>query len=194
MSMMKVPLKSPRPDIVAYNRMILGEERSGRVHFCELKLDTEVLRALAGFFQGDDMGFNTGTLMPPDLLRKHVLPWHKKIAALAHEQGLPYILHSSRPLCSRFGELDRQLRSREELSYDAGRRPALAEGAFLAWPGALPGAREGEDKPEVKHDEIGRKTCSLRMLCSPEVYSGPTYFASSKAATLRHALRWQGRR
>ncbi len=263
---MRVPLKSPRPDIGAYNRMILGEERPGRVHFCELHLDTEVLRAivenelgrtwadpvaddrrqlaaavknyiecfhrlgydcvryttafrpgaglhfpssrrcvadtaglsretrewaeegrgvisswedferypwpkledvdlwiyeftaanlpegmgffacpgsglleipmndlfgytnlcylshdepelvaavferageliygcyrmmtgmdgLAGFFQGDDMGFNTGTLMPPDFLRRHVLPWHKKLAALAHEQGLPYILH-----------------------------------------------------------------------------------------------------
>jgi len=48
---------------------------------------------LYGFFQGDDMGFKTSTLMPPDFLRKYVLPWHKKIASLAHENSLLYLLH-----------------------------------------------------------------------------------------------------
>lgn len=47
-----------------------------------------------GFFQGDDMGFKTGTLIAPDDLRKHILPWHRKLAALAHEHGLLYLLHS----------------------------------------------------------------------------------------------------
>ncbi|MBU0477657.1 hypothetical protein KKC91_03720 [bacterium] len=49
---------------------------------------------LYGFFQGDDMGFKTATLMPPDFLRKNVLPWHKKIASLAHENNLLYLLHA----------------------------------------------------------------------------------------------------
>ncbi len=45
-------------------------------------------------FQGDDMGFRTGTLISPDDLRKYILPWHKKLAALTHEHNLPYFLHS----------------------------------------------------------------------------------------------------
>lgn len=49
---------------------------------------------LHGFFQGDDMGFKTGPLLSPDHLRTLVLPWHKKLAALAHENGLLYLLHS----------------------------------------------------------------------------------------------------
>ncbi|MCC6697832.1 MAG: hypothetical protein IT365_19555 [Candidatus Hydrogenedentes bacterium] len=49
---------------------------------------------LHGFFQGDDMGFKTGTLLSPDHLRTYVLPWHKKLAALAHQHGLVYLLHS----------------------------------------------------------------------------------------------------
>ena len=49
---------------------------------------------LYGFFQGDDMGFKTGPLLPPDFLRAHVLPWHKKLAGLAHKRGLIYLLHS----------------------------------------------------------------------------------------------------
>lgn len=49
---------------------------------------------LHGFFQGDDMGFKTGPLISPTHLRMYVLPWHKKLAALAHQQGLVYLLHS----------------------------------------------------------------------------------------------------
>ncbi|OGS28135.1 MAG: hypothetical protein A2297_09610 [Elusimicrobia bacterium RIFOXYB2_FULL_48_7] len=56
---------------------------------------------LTGFFQGDDMGFKTATFMPPDFLRKHVLPWHKKTAKLAHDNGLLYLLHS----CGQLGAI-----------------------------------------------------------------------------------------
>ncbi len=52
------------------------------------------LDKLIGFFQGDDMGFRTGTLVSSDILRRHVLPWHKKFAELAHQHGLIYILHN----------------------------------------------------------------------------------------------------
>ena len=52
------------------------------------------LPKLRGFFQGDDMGFKTGTLLSPGDLRAHVLPWHKRLAALAHVNGLVYLLHS----------------------------------------------------------------------------------------------------
>jgi len=52
------------------------------------------LGRLAAVFQGDDMGFKTATLVPPDALRRHTLPWHKRFAAMAHAKGLPYFLHS----------------------------------------------------------------------------------------------------
>ena len=46
-----------------------------------------------GIFQGDDMGFKTATTISPALLRKLVLPWHKKFAALAHQKNKMYWLH-----------------------------------------------------------------------------------------------------
>jgi len=49
---------------------------------------------LIGFFQSDDMGFKTSTLLSPDKLRKYILPWHKRFAKLAHKNGLIYILHN----------------------------------------------------------------------------------------------------
>ena len=49
---------------------------------------------LIGFFQGEDMGFKTATLFSPDALREYILPWHKRFAQLAHDNGLLYILHN----------------------------------------------------------------------------------------------------
>ncbi len=48
---------------------------------------------VGGFLQGDDMGFTTSTTFSPQILRKLVLPWHKKFAALAHQYGRMYCLH-----------------------------------------------------------------------------------------------------
>jgi uroporphyrinogen decarboxylase len=49
---------------------------------------------VAGFFQGDDMGFRTGTLFSPEFLRTHVLPGHKMLTDIAHAHNKIYILHS----------------------------------------------------------------------------------------------------
>jgi uroporphyrinogen decarboxylase len=57
----------------------------------------EHLLQLAGviaIFQGDDMGFKTGTLLAPEVLRTYCLPWQKKLAAMTHATGRPYFLHS----------------------------------------------------------------------------------------------------
>ena len=51
------------------------------------------LNNVGGIFQGDDMGFTTSTTISPALLRKLVLPWHKKFAALAHQKNKMYWLH-----------------------------------------------------------------------------------------------------
>ena len=42
----------------------------------------------------DDMGFRSGTLISPKDLREFVLPGHKMLAAMCHEQGRLYLLHS----------------------------------------------------------------------------------------------------
>jgi len=56
-----------------------------------LLLDVE---PVVGCFQGDDMGFKTSTLMPPDFLKQYSLPGHKQVAQLAHQRGKVYFLHA----------------------------------------------------------------------------------------------------
>jgi uroporphyrinogen decarboxylase len=52
------------------------------------------LEGLAAIFQGEDFGYNTQTLIPPEAIRKHFLPWHKLYAERIHESGKPYYFHS----------------------------------------------------------------------------------------------------
>jgi uroporphyrinogen decarboxylase len=49
---------------------------------------------LIALFQGDDMGFRSGPLAPPGVLRELFLPWHRRFAEIAHSHGLLYLLHS----------------------------------------------------------------------------------------------------
>ncbi len=42
----------------------------------------------------DDWGFKSQTMLPPDVLRKHVFPWYAAVAKEAHRRGKYVILHS----------------------------------------------------------------------------------------------------
>ena len=52
------------------------------------------LDRLVAVFPGDDMGYRTATMISPRDLRLYALPWHKRFAAIAHDHGVPYFLHS----------------------------------------------------------------------------------------------------
>ncbi|MHB1294472.1 MAG: uroporphyrinogen decarboxylase family protein [Anaerolineae bacterium] len=53
----------------------------------------------------DDMGFRSATLISPDDLRAFVLPGHKRMAAMSHAAGNPYILHACGNLCQIMDDL-----------------------------------------------------------------------------------------
>jgi len=71
-------------------------EKIGKILLDSYRLTIDIvgLDKLVGFFQGDDMGHKTGTLISPELLRKYILPYHKKAAEVTHQNGLVYLLHS----------------------------------------------------------------------------------------------------
>lgn len=49
---------------------------------------------VGAIYIADDLGFKTSTFLPPDDLRRLVLPWHKRYCAIAHAHGKLFILHS----------------------------------------------------------------------------------------------------
>ena len=43
---------------------------------------------------GDDLGFKSTTLLPPDEIRRHIIPQYRRIADEIHRAGKPFLLHS----------------------------------------------------------------------------------------------------
>jgi len=76
-------------------------------HFYE---NVAEINGIGAFFQGDDMGFKTSTLFSPQVLRKYVLPWHKKYAAVAHQHNKMYWLHSCGNIFSLMDDLIEDVR------------------------------------------------------------------------------------
>jgi len=81
------------------------------------------LDGVIAIFQGDDMGFKTGTLLAPDMLRKYCLPWQKKFAAMTHASGRPYFLHSCGNLAAIMEDLIEDVRIDGKHSYENGIMP-----------------------------------------------------------------------
>lgn len=66
----------------------------------------------------DDMGFKTQTLVSPNDLRQFVLPWHKKLAQIVHNNGKPCILHSCGQLSAIMEDIIEDVRIDAKHSYE----------------------------------------------------------------------------
>lgn len=54
---------------------------------------------------GDDLGFNTMTLLPTDDIIEHILPQYRRITDMVHATGRPFLLHSCGNLFAVFDEI-----------------------------------------------------------------------------------------
>jgi uroporphyrinogen decarboxylase len=59
--------------------------------YYQICLEYDTVGAIIG---NDDWGFKTQTMLSTADMRKYVIPWHKKIVALAREKGRATIIHS----------------------------------------------------------------------------------------------------
>jgi uroporphyrinogen decarboxylase len=61
-----------------------------------VKSDQQIatMKGIGALRQGDDLGFKTSTFLSPDLLRQLVFPIYTQMTRVAHDAGMPFILHS----------------------------------------------------------------------------------------------------
>lgn len=122
---------------------------------------------LSAIFQGDDMGFRTGTLLTPDQMREYVLPWHKRFAAQAHEHGRPYFLHSCGNIESIMNDLIEDAGVDAKHSYEDAIIPV--EDFQARYEGRI-GVLGGVDINILSAgspDEVRRRTRQLLEICGP---------------------------
>jgi len=68
-------------------------EKIGSIYYEAAKLAVQVPRVDI-LFGGDDMGYKTGTMIKASVLKEKSLPWHRKMAKLAHDNSRLYLLHA----------------------------------------------------------------------------------------------------
>ena len=130
--------------------------------FYEHLLDLDKTIAI---FPGDDMGFKTGPLISPADLKIYGLHWHKKFAAMAHEQGLPYFLHSCGNLASIMNDLIEGVRIDGKHSFEDAIIPV---GDFQARYGArlaVLGRLDVDVLAQETEDEVRKRTRQLIEVC-----------------------------
>lgn len=100
--------------IMVYENPELLKRVADRVGSTVLKVLTDAasMPFIDGILVSGDMGFKTGTFLPPEILRELILPWHKKICTAVHEQGKVVLLHSC-------GNLDAIMEDIIDCGYDA---------------------------------------------------------------------------
>jgi uroporphyrinogen decarboxylase len=49
---------------------------------------------IGAMWNGDDLAYTSGTMVPPDVFRRYVFPYYKAMGDICRAKGLPYILHT----------------------------------------------------------------------------------------------------
>ena len=70
---------------------IFNSVGSSLLRFYEIVAPIETIGAC---IVNDDWGFKNQTMFPPDMMKRWVFPWHKRIVEVIHKAGKPAILHS----------------------------------------------------------------------------------------------------
>ncbi len=50
--------------------------------------------SVCALWLGDDLGHKHGLLIAPEFLERHVVPWYRRFADIAHAHGRPFLLHT----------------------------------------------------------------------------------------------------
>ena len=88
-----------RPDLVAAIAERIDET------LCKVVENTSSMDFVGAQWLNDDMGFKSGTLVSPEVLRKYIFPTQRRIAEIAHRNGKPVLLHS----CGKLDEIMNEL-------------------------------------------------------------------------------------
>ena len=116
-------------------------------------------------FLGDDLGFATGTLVSPAVLREHIFPHHRRLVEIAHAAGRLALLHSC-------GNVERVMDDLIDIGFDAKHsfedKIMPVEEVYRRWGDriAILGGVDMDLLARGSEDEVRRRTREILEVCA----------------------------
>lgn len=121
---------------------------------------------ITAIFPGDDMGYNMGTLIAPEDIRRLVLPWHKKYAQIAHEKGIVYFLHSCGDIKEIMKDLMDYVKIDGKHSFHDESSPIIESKELYGGRIALLGGVDIDKLARLEHEKLRKYIRNIIDLCS----------------------------
>lgn len=144
-------------------------ERIGTNHIraIELMFERGDREAIGGVVMGDDMGHFQGPMLAPEMMRKYVFPWQKKLVAKVHEYGKPFILHSCGNLEAVMDDLIDDVGIDARHSYEDKIMPVWQFKERYGKRVAVMGGFDIDRLCRLTPEEVYRETAELIRRCAP---------------------------
>jgi len=121
---------------------------------------------IAAIFPGDDMGYNMGTLISPEDIRRLVLPWHKRYSEMAHEKNILYFLHSCGDLNKIMEDLIDYVNIDGKHSFHDESSPVIESKELYGSRIALLGGADIDKLARFEHDKLRKYVRNIIDFCS----------------------------
>jgi len=114
----------------------------------------------------DDLGFFSGTLVSPDVLRRHIVPHYKTLAASVHAAGKLLVLHSCGNMYALMDDLLDDVRIDAKHSFEDKILPV--EDAYRRWGDriAIMGGVDMDILGRGSEDDVRRRTREILEVCA----------------------------
>ncbi len=127
---------------------------------------TQMGRVVA-LWMGDNTGFKTGTIVSPDHLRKYVFPLQKRVASIAHERGMPFLIHSCGNLEAVMNDLIDDVGIDEKHSFEDVIEPVVSFTARYGDRIAVIGGIDVDLLGRGTEDQVRARTHAVLDACAP---------------------------
>lgn len=115
----------------------------------------------------DDMGFRTGTFLSPAHMRAYVLPTQRRLAAAAHAEGIPVLLHSCGNLTAIMDDLIDDVGIDAKHSFEDVITPVTEAKRLWGHRVCLIGGVDLDPLTRLSPEEVYRYTLGILEKCAP---------------------------
>lgn len=116
---------------------------------------------------GDDLGHKTGLMFSPKVLRRYALPWHRRLAEIAHAHGKLFLFHSCGMMYDLMDEYIDDVRIDAKHSFEANVLPVTAVKHRYGARMSLLGGVDVDLLARGAEAEVRAKTCEILDVCHP---------------------------